>query len=84
MRQLCEKGGDMKKTVITVDSVTYAIKLKRVLAKAKIHTRLVKVNQGDLSGGCVHGVELADEDFYQAVVIMRDNNISYSVYNGKE
>ena len=84
LRQLCERSGDMKKIIITVGSVTYAIKLKRILAKAKIISRLVKVSQGDLSGGCIHGVELSERDFYQAVVIMRDNNISYSVYNDKQ
>lgn len=71
----------MNKTTITVGSVTYAIKLRKLLIKAGIGSRLVKVDNTSLNKGCSHGVEILDSDFYQAIVIMKDNGIEYSVYN---
>lgn len=72
----------MKKTTVTLDSVTYAIKLRKLLSKAKIKSRLIKVSDGAKMGGCAHGVEFDEEYFYDAVVIMKENGINYSLYNG--
>ena len=72
----------MKKTTVTLDSVTYAIKLRKLLSKAKIKSRLIKVSDGAKLGGCAHGVEFDEEYFYDAVVIMKENGINYSLYNG--
>ena len=70
----------MKKTTVTIGSVTYAIKLRKLFMRAGIESKLVKV-AGEKSGGCTHGVEIDESDFYRAVVIMRENGIEYSVYN---
>ena len=70
----------MKKTTVTLDSVTYAIKLRKLLSKAKIKSRLIKVSDGAKLGGCAHGVEFDEEYFYDAVVIMKENGINYSLY----
>lgn len=72
----------MKKTTVTLDSVTYAIKLRKLLSRAKIKSRLIKVSDGAKMGGCAHGVEFDEEYFYDAVVIMKENGINYSLYNG--
>ena len=72
----------MKKTTVTLDSVTYAIKLRKLLSRAKIKSRLIKVSDGAKLGGCAHGVEFDEEYFYDAVVIMKENGINYSLYNG--
>lgn len=70
----------MNKIIVTVGSVTYAIKLRRLLIRDGIEARLVKVDNTAEKTGCSHGVEISGDDFYRAVVIMKENQIEYSVY----
>lgn len=69
----------MKKIIVTVGSVTYAIKLKNMLSRKGIRSSLVKV-EDNKGSGCIHGVELDAADFLAAVVIMKENGVNYSVY----
>lgn len=69
----------MNKTTIIVGSVTQAFKLRRLLAKAGIGSRVIKVDNTEDKVGCSHGVEISYSDFYQAVVILRENNIDYRI-----
>ncbi len=71
----------MNDIIVSVGSVTYAIKLRRLLSRAGIRSKLVKVEGKDIQSGCQHAVSIRYEDFYNAVVIMREKNIPYSVYN---
>ena len=71
----------MNNVIVSVGAVTYAIKLKKLLLRYGIQARLVKID-GD-GQGCTHGIEIPGEKYYQAVVIMKENNISYSVKNQK-
>ena len=72
----------MNSTIVTVGTVTYAIKLRRLLLRAGIRSKLVKVESAS-NDGCTHGVKINSSDFYRAVVVMKGNNISYSVYSGR-
>ena len=62
--------------IVTVGSVTYAAKLKKLLYRAGIQSKLIK---SAVDGNCVHGVEIESSDFYKAVVVMRENQIEYSI-----
>ncbi|MBR5144573.1 MAG: DUF3343 domain-containing protein [Clostridia bacterium] len=73
----------MRKIIIVVGSITYAIKLRKLLTRVGIDASLIKVDNPNGGIGCIHGVEIPINDYYTAVVIMRDNNIDYSVYNSK-
>ena len=70
----------MNNTIVTVGSVTYAIKLRKLLSREGIQSKLIKVEDARGRLGCTHGVELKKTDFLSAVVIMRENDISYSIY----
>ena len=72
----------MKNTIITVGSVTYAIKLQKLLARSKISSSIVKIARGENEGGCTNGLEIYDSDFFSAVAIMRENRIAYKIYSG--
>lgn len=74
----------MNNITVTVGSVTYAIKLRRLLSRGGIRSKLVKVDDEENGGGCTHGVEIGDFDFYRAVVIMKANSVKYSVYTPKK
>ncbi|MBQ8303129.1 MAG: DUF3343 domain-containing protein [Clostridia bacterium] len=68
----------MNKILVTVSTVTYAIKLRKLLLRDGIRSRLVKINSAE---GCTHGVEISRTDFYRVVCIMKENNIEYKVEN---
>ena len=69
----------MNSIIVTVGTVTYAIKLRKLLTRAGIRSKLIKTEE---EYGCLYGVEIDNSDFYKTVVIMKENNISYSVKNG--
>ena len=72
----------MNTTTVTVGAVTYAIKLQKLLARAGIRTKMVKVESSDGDGGCTHGVEIYDENWLDAVYLMKENGIDYRIYRG--
>ena len=70
----------MNGIIVTVGSVTYAIKLRRLLSRSGIRSKLVKVdNKAEL--GCTHGIEINGYDFYAVVEILKNNGFDYRIYN---
>ena len=69
----------MKKITIVLSSVTYSVKLSRLLKRAKISYRLVKIDNSKYGVGCSHGVEIYESDFLSVVMIMKENGIMYSI-----
>lgn len=74
----------MKNVIITVGSVTYAIKLGKLLRRGGIESKLIKVEGNENDRGCTHAVEISERDFYGAVAIMKASGIEYSVYKDKK
>ena len=66
---------------LTVGSVTYAIKVRKLLERAGVKSKLVKVDSSKSKSGCTYGIQLQRELFYDAVNILKNNGIDYSVYN---
>ena len=79
---LKEGVSDLNSTIVTVGTVTYAIKLRKLLLREGIRSKLVKVDARENKSGCIHGVEVENKDFYHVISILKSNGISYSVYNG--
>ena len=77
-----EGVSDLNSIIVTVGTVTYAIKLRKLLLREGIRSKLVKVDSSKNKGGCTHGVEVENRDFYRTVSILKNNGIAYSVYNG--
>lgn len=71
----------MKKCTVIVEGYTRAIRLRNLLTRAKIKSRQIKLDNTDKKAGCAHGIELLEEDFFSAVVIMKENGIPYSLLN---
>ena len=69
----------MNNTTLTVGSVTYAIKARRLLLHAGINARTVKVEVDERGSGCVHGIVIPTSRFFDAVVILKENGIDYSL-----
>ena len=74
----------MNKTTVIVGSVTYAIKLKKLLRRVGIEATIVKHDNNENNLGCTYGVSIPESDFYSAVVIMKENNINYSVLRARK
>ena len=70
----------MGKTIITFNSVTYALKAKKALSRTGINSKLIKL-AGELTAGCTHGVEISSLLFLDAVNTLRGAGIEYSVYH---
>ena len=73
----------MNSTIVTVGTITYALKAKKLLSRAGIRSKLVKVESGATQNGCTHGIEISAKDFYHAVLVLKENGINYSVYSGR-
>ena len=73
----------MNTTTITVGSVTYAIKVKKFLERAGIRAALVKVDSSKSEKGCTYGININSANFYDAVSILKNTGIEYSVYTEK-
>ena len=71
----------MKKRIIAVGSVTYAMKAKRILQRIRIRTKLVKIDANKSKSGCTHGLEFDEEDFYSVIMELRNQGIHYSTYS---
>lgn len=70
---------DMNKIIITTESVTYAIKARRLLFSVGIPSKLIKIDASLSERGCTHGVMISERDFLSAAKILRDNGLNYSV-----
>lgn len=64
----------MKKVIIYVGAMTYALKLRKMLTRAGIESRQVKNLDGE---GCTHGVEIMYPDFYSAIAILKKSGMEY-------
>ena len=71
---------DLDTTIITVGSVTYAIKVKKLLERSGITSKVVKVESSKSSKGCTYGIKIPTTLFYNAVVLLKNKGIDYSIY----
>ena len=74
----------MKKIIITLNSVTMALKAKKLLEAHGIATRLLKMDTVRISEGCTHGLEIDYKSFIDAVSILKNRNITYKVDSRSE
>lgn len=67
-------------TIVTVGTLTYAMKAKKILSRAGIRSKLVKVDSTKTEKGCTHGLEFKSYDLYSVVVALRESGIEYGIY----
>lgn len=71
----------MKKDIIlTVGSMTRAIKAKRILNRERIGVTIIKLESELYTSGCGYGIVFSEADEYTAIRILKENKIQYSVY----
>ena len=73
----------MNTIAIKVSSVTYAIKAKRLFERAGIKATLIKSDSSAESKGCTYGITINSAFIYDAVSILKNYGITYSVDSGQ-
>lgn len=72
----------MRNVILTLETVTYSIKSKKLLSNSGIVSKVVKIHPNQNNKSCTYGIEIKHNDFYGAVAILRNNGINYTVYSG--
>ena len=67
-------------TIITVGSLTFAIKARKILRANGITTRLVKLDSGLTEHGCGYGIEFSKNESYNVYSVLKKNNIEFSIF----
>ena len=69
----------MNTIIITVSSVTYALKAKKLLERERIKATLIKNDSSTNQKGCTYGVRIDASYLYDAVAILKSKGIEYSI-----
>lgn len=81
---LLEVNTALKSTTVTFASLTYANKAKRMLQKRGIDCQIVRLNGRNSLHGCTFGIEIPDAEFYNAILLLKNEQIYYGVYRRDE
>jgi hypothetical protein len=76
-----EGGLVLKKIILTVGTVTQAIKAKKLLTSIGISAELIKVDASLSEMGCNFGIKIPYNRFYDSVGELKERKIHYAVYN---
>ena len=71
----------MNKITISLGSVTYAIKAQKLLSGMKIHSKLIKLDVGKLSDGCIHGLVISESDYPHVATELKKAGLSFSLFS---
>ncbi len=71
----------MKRMVLRLASITYAMKVSRILKRNNIMARVVKMSDIGVNTGCGYGIEIFEKDLYTVAAILRQEGLEYSVYD---
>lgn len=70
----------MEQCILTVGTVTYAIRARKILAALGIRARLVKSTR---TGGCTYGAEISAADLPRAAEALKKASIPYEWAQGE-
>lgn len=73
----------MIKTIISLKSITYAVKARRIFERNGISCRLVKLEENSSYEGCTHGLKINNKDFLNAIMLLKEHSIDYKIYTKK-
>ncbi len=69
----------MNTTILGVETITYAIKARKLLSGMGIPSKLIKADKIDTRNGCGYAIEIDSNDFLSAVAVLRRHNINYTL-----
>lgn len=68
----------MKDLLISIGSITYAMKAKKVLSSNLLSARVVKTGTGD-GRSCVYGILISPKDRSAVTQLLTDNGIDFTI-----
>ena len=69
----------MGEEVIGLNSMTYAMKAKRVLYRSGIRSEVIKINHLNINSGCTYGIKIKSVQLLSVVAVLRSENIPYTL-----
>ena len=72
----------MEQCILTVGTVTRAIRARKLLAAQGISARLIKSVKRGNAGGCAYGIEVSPPDMQAATEILDAYHITYEWSRG--
>ena len=69
-------------SIITIPTLTMALKAKKILSKNGIQARIIKLDSS--KSGCTYGLEFSEGCFYDVIALLRQNEIEYSYHKKDE
>ena len=73
----------MKKSILTVKTITIGLKARKALSGCGIKSNLVKSDYTKSESGCQYGLEFNEQDFYEVISTLRKHGINYGVYKAE-
>ena len=73
----------MEQCILTVGSITHAIRARKLLASFGISARLTKTVRSSASGGCAYSLILSPPDMANACKILSEHGIAYEWSRGE-
>lgn len=70
----------MSSRIFSIGSMNSAIRARRYLARAKIESEVVKIDQRYAVNGCQYGISFDDRDLYDVVRALKVGAIPYHMY----
>ena len=67
----------MKTDIITIPTVTMALKAKKLLSKQGIKAKVVNINGDINSNGCSYGIEFSSTYYFSVIAILKDSEIPH-------
>ena len=67
----------MKKDILTIPTVTLALKAKRLLSKKGITASVVHFNSNENKNGCSYGIEFDIKDYFSVLSILKESEIPH-------
>jgi hypothetical protein len=73
----------MEECILTIGTVTLAIRARKLLQAARIAARLIK-QAGTTRAGCAYGLAIRATDMQQAMHILHENDIAFQWSRGEK
>ncbi len=67
----------MKKILIKIGSITYALKIKKSLANLGIRARVIKTSS--VSNGCAYSIEISEDQLFTVIAELKRQGIDYEL-----
>ena len=67
----------MKKILIKIGSITYALKTKKILSNIGIKAKVIKTSS--VSNGCAYSIEISEDQLFTVIAELKRQGIDYEL-----